>query len=81
MFLPLMPLGVEHLTKGKVKFSAGKVFLPLMPLGVEHMVISPPPSLSPSVFLPLMPLGVEHPLYRSGSSDPNSVSTFDAVRR
>ena len=60
VFLPLMPLGVEHLLHITVKENVKLVFLPLMPLGVEHPKVNRVGQAKVLVFLPLMPLSVEH---------------------
>ncbi len=60
VFLPVMPIGVEHNPLIAATTSPKKVFLPVMPIGVEHLTVRYPKDAVVVVFLPVMPIGVEH---------------------
>ncbi len=62
VFLPVMPIGVEHrcLLSGDHLLNTRSVFLPVMPIGVEHYDNDFLCIGEAIVFLPVMPIGVEH---------------------
>ncbi len=81
MFLPVMPIGVEHTSLRIIRDMQLAVFLPVMPIGVEHLKTGIKDEVFPLVFLPVMPIGVEHSTLVIRKTDGRGVLTCDADRR